>query len=222
MEEHKGLDRGSYIWGRSVHNTRIERLWCDVTDGYGKKWKIFFMSLEVHHRLDAGSSSHIWLLHHLFLQAINQDALEWAETWNAHQLGLRGSAPRSPRDLFLFGQVEEGPRGIEPFMEATGDASAFDAYGIDWAVYDDNSTMAHFYEHNPHEGNSFSAQTAPSHLSEVICNGPSCPLSLLHVDVLDSTLCLEFDLASRNMEIRRAVWARALDICELVTTGGIP
>ncbi|KAF7346893.1 hypothetical protein MVEN_01441500 [Mycena venus] len=61
MEENRGVVRGSYIWGesialafdiRSVHNTRIKRLWYDVTHGFGQKWKRFFMDLEVHHGLN--------------------------------------------------------------------------------------------------------------------------------------------------------------------------
>ncbi|KAJ7094476.1 hypothetical protein B0H15DRAFT_737069, partial [Mycena belliarum] len=42
----QGYRRGSYIYGRSVHNTRIERLWLDWTQGVGLKWYDFFMSLE--------------------------------------------------------------------------------------------------------------------------------------------------------------------------------
>lgn len=62
---------------RSVHNTRIERLWYDVTHGFGEKWKKFFYLLESHHGLNPLAPAHIWLLHHLFLAAINEDAQEW-------------------------------------------------------------------------------------------------------------------------------------------------
>ncbi|KAJ7209323.1 hypothetical protein GGX14DRAFT_535104 [Mycena pura] len=37
MEERYGPTHGAYIWGRSVHNIHIERLWCDVTRGFGRK-----------------------------------------------------------------------------------------------------------------------------------------------------------------------------------------
>ncbi|KAF4569538.1 hypothetical protein EYR36_009332 [Pleurotus pulmonarius] len=47
MESLKGLEHGSYIWGRSVHNVRIERPWRDITLGFGQKWKQFFEHLEV-------------------------------------------------------------------------------------------------------------------------------------------------------------------------------
>ncbi|KAJ7073444.1 hypothetical protein B0H15DRAFT_740062, partial [Mycena belliarum] len=37
---------------RIVHNTRIERMWYDVTHGFGHKWKKFFTDLEVQHGLN--------------------------------------------------------------------------------------------------------------------------------------------------------------------------
>ncbi|KAJ7302577.1 hypothetical protein DFH08DRAFT_722877, partial [Mycena albidolilacea] len=40
------------VFLRSVHNTRIERLWYDVTHGFGKKWKVFFLDLETNHGLN--------------------------------------------------------------------------------------------------------------------------------------------------------------------------
>jgi hypothetical protein len=76
--------------GRSVHNTRIERLWYDVTHAFGQKWKNLFIELETHHDLDPRNPAHIWLLHHLFLPHINTDAQEWADAWNSHHLQIRG------------------------------------------------------------------------------------------------------------------------------------
>lgn len=41
----------------------------------GLAWKDFFQCLEAHEGLDPDLESHMWLLHHLFLDAINEDAL---------------------------------------------------------------------------------------------------------------------------------------------------
>lgn len=107
METYRGAERGSYIWGRyvhapkhihyifshhfrSVHNTRIERLWYDVTSGFGQKWKNFFADLETNCGLTPNIPAHIWLLHHLFLDAINQDAAEWVQMWNNHVIQIKG------------------------------------------------------------------------------------------------------------------------------------
>ncbi|GBE89200.1 hypothetical protein SCP_1502080 [Sparassis crispa] len=157
MEENKGLDRGSYIWGRGVHNTRIERLWVDVTSGYGEKWLVFFCQLEIHWGWDIHNPDHVWLLHHLFLPAINQHALEWAEAWNAHRISMQDSRPRSPRDMFTFGMVQEGPRGLEQFLEPIDDLTgeSLDDFGIDWGTYRDDRIMSHFFEHNPIESATF-------------------------------------------------------------------
>ncbi|KAK6969559.1 nitrite transporter NirC, partial [Favolaschia claudopus] len=134
MEEVKGPGRGSFIWGRSVHNTRIERLWYDVTHGFGKKWKVFFLDLETNHGLNPTRPGHIWLLRHLFLASINRDAQDWAEAWNSHQL-------TGPRGISSFLAVEEEEEEIEDINE----------YGIDSEANEEPELIAHLLENNPDE-----------------------------------------------------------------------
>ncbi|KAH7907150.1 hypothetical protein BJ138DRAFT_1014979 [Hygrophoropsis aurantiaca] len=219
MEEHRGVGRGSYIWGRSVHNTRIERLWYDVTNGFGRKWKTFFLDLEANHGLDPSRHGHIWLLHHLFLKSVNNDAQEWAQSWNSHRLQIRGERERSPRDMFFFGMLQEGPRGmgtvLAPEMETGVDELDINDYGVDWDVHDDPQLMAHLLEHNPdewEENNPFASSSTPSNLSEVLCEPPGCPFTDVQLAYLDSILQNRVDVFSRNMNVRRLVWQEALEI----------
>ncbi|KAF7377212.1 hypothetical protein MSAN_00140900 [Mycena sanguinolenta] len=134
METERGVSRGSYIWGRSVNNTAYR----------APVWKKFFIDLEVNHNLNPTVPAHIWLLHHLFLRYIDEDAQEWAEAWNRHDLQIRGERTRSPHDIFFFSQLQDGPRGLErmvaPLEEDVEDPST---YGIDWDVVDNSTLMQH-------------------------------------------------------------------------------
>ncbi|KAJ7132907.1 hypothetical protein C8R43DRAFT_1089805 [Mycena crocata] len=214
METERGAGRGSYIWGRSVNNTRIERLY-DVTHGFGHKWKIFFVELEVNHGLNPTIPVHIWLLHHLFLHHINEDAQEWAEAWNAHNLQIRGERTRSPRDMFLFSMVHDGPRGpervLDPPDENVGDPST---YGIDWDVVDDPALMCHHLMQNPQEWDDCNP-FAPGvqELSNVPCEPPNCPFSPEEVLYIDQALAAVVDTHSRSMHVRRLIWKEAFRIC---------
>ncbi|KAJ6553003.1 hypothetical protein B0H19DRAFT_949550 [Mycena capillaripes] len=215
MEDHRGPGRGSYIWGRSVHNTRIERLWYDVTHGFGQKWKNFFHDLEINHGLNPRSPADIWLLHHLFLGSINQDAREWAQSWNSHKLQIKGERKRSPRDMFVFSMVQDGPRGlqriVEPIDEAVEDITS---YGVDWQVADEPRLMQHLLEHNPQDWeNENPFRAPPAQLSDVPCEPPTCPFTPEEVALLDETLRGRVDVTSRNMGIRRLVWQEAFHIC---------
>ncbi|KAJ7693242.1 hypothetical protein B0H14DRAFT_3100750 [Mycena olivaceomarginata] len=212
MEETYGSEHGAYIWGRSVHNIRIERLWCDVTRGFGRKWSNFFHALELSCGLRPDLDAHIWLLHHLFLPGINQDATDWAQTWNEHKIRFDGERTRSPRDMFFFGMIQNGARGFDELQDGDDDVGDLDAYGIDWEELHDTDIMAHHAEHNsdheldPHAcDNPFSNETrgrTSFHMS-----------SLDDVAALNAHLALNAHSQSRNMNSRRSVWIDALSFC---------
>lgn len=69
----RGLNCGSFLWGSSTHNSRIERLWVEVGTQFARLWRAFFLRLERLHHLDRQNAHHLWLLHFLFLDSINQD-----------------------------------------------------------------------------------------------------------------------------------------------------
>ncbi|KAF7358806.1 Integrase catalytic domain-containing protein [Mycena sanguinolenta] len=221
MEEHYGPEHGAYIWGRSVHNIRIERLWCDVTRGFGRKWSHFFLGLELNCGLRPDLDAHIWLIHHLFLPAINEDAQDWARTWNEHKIRLETERTRSPRDMFFFGMIENGLRGFEGVPEVLDDDEIenLDGYGVDWVDLSDPEVMAHHDEFNTDpELNMDSIQNpftndGPHQLSHVEVVEPLCPFDPAEVELLDAHLARSAHFYSRNMNSRRALWIEALDFC---------
>jgi hypothetical protein len=148
---------------------------------------------------------------------VNEDALQWAEAWNAHKLQIRGEGQHSPRELYLFGMVRQGPRGIERFLAPVGeDVEDVGNYGVDWEVADDEQFMEHLLDNNPQEWedeNPFTPATMPGKLSEVICDPPNCPLLPQQVQILNRELAHHFDLLSRNMQYRRLLWVHALSTC---------
>ncbi|TEB18807.1 hypothetical protein FA13DRAFT_1647973 [Coprinellus micaceus] len=102
---------------RSTRNTRIERLWVEVGTQFVRAWRAFFHRLERLHRLDRGQKGHLWLLHRLFLDAINQDCASFQEEWNHHPIAGLGH-DQTPEDMFFLSQLEHGeypePSNIHP------------------------------------------------------------------------------------------------------------
>ncbi|KAK7023060.1 hypothetical protein R3P38DRAFT_3317322 [Favolaschia claudopus] len=108
MVMRNGPNRASFIWGSSTRNTRIERLWVEVGTQFVRRWRGFFARLERLHCLDVGKPEHLWLLHTLFLEAINKDCLEFQTQWNAHPMDGKETFNKSPNDLRLIGKAKYG------------------------------------------------------------------------------------------------------------------
>jgi hypothetical protein len=124
----------------------------------GGKWKRFFQNLSINAGFDP-DPSHIWLLHFLFLDALNEDIQEWANAWNHHKLSLEGERNKSPAELRAFSLIEHGPRGFDQAIDNIQE------YGIDWESYHDHHIQQHHSQENPQEViNPFVSHQPESHL----------------------------------------------------------
>ncbi|TFK61632.1 hypothetical protein BDN72DRAFT_747144, partial [Pluteus cervinus] len=114
---------------RSVHNIRIERLWVDVKNQVLFTWVRLFQTLEESYSLDKDDSSHIWLLHRLFLPIINHQLAFFTQSWNQHTINIRQGPNRSPADMFAFDMLALGIRGGQ-LDDIPPEELPF--HGIDW------------------------------------------------------------------------------------------
>ncbi|KAF8194613.1 hypothetical protein BJ912DRAFT_825641, partial [Pholiota molesta] len=227
MEEKRGANRGSYIWGRSVHNIRIERLWFDFTQGVGAKWKLFFEELEYQADLNPDLPSHIWLLHYLFLDELNHDIMDWANSWNNHKMTIPGMGTRTPAKLRWFSMLQEGARGFNPLLptdfepvDELLEQNDIAEYGVDWDAYQDNRIQEHHAASNPTDPfpqNPFVTHR-PDSLNMVHVDESRCPFTEEELRLFQFNLDLlpEGMRFSREMTERKQLWICGLNICRQI------
>lgn len=192
-------------------------MWIDVFLGFGGKWKEFLERLEVHHNLDANLDAHIWLVHHLFLDAINQDAEDWIAVWNNHTISSRTESYRTPTYMYTHGMVHSGVRGI--FAPTVADDPSEDPgedYGIDFDEIDNPRILEHNRRANiPVDGDDPNANPFATHhperLSHVAVEDPRCPFNaegVAHLDYYLNTLPYRhsIDIPSHTL-----LWVTALE-----------
>ena len=78
MLQERSLNRGSHITGKSVHNQRIERLWCDVNRVIVSRFLNIFLFLEQSGILDL-----------VYIPLINNAINQFIGQWNNHPVSIQ-------------------------------------------------------------------------------------------------------------------------------------
>ena len=122
MIMNRRINRGSFIVGRSVHNTRIERLWADVNRVVNSYYRELFLFMEEDQLLDPSDKLDLFALSCIFLPKINKSLDEFKKQINFHGLS---TARNNKIPLALWHEsILHGTQDV--FIEST------ELYGIEY------------------------------------------------------------------------------------------
>ena len=96
-----GVNCGSHITGRSIHNQRVERFWQDLFIACTSLFYNIFYFMEDNWLLDPTNEIHLFALHYVFLLRINKNMDIFRESYNKAPLSTERN--KSPEQLWLTG-----------------------------------------------------------------------------------------------------------------------